>query len=229
MHVIAVIAQKGGTGKTTLALSLAVAAQQAGQNAAIIDLDPQATASNWADRRGTDQAPLVVSAQPARLAHVLKTAEEGGVGLVVIDTPPRAEQAAIAAAKAAHLVLIPCRPAVFDLDTVSTTLELLKLSGGAPMAAILNGVPAVGGEGEQAAEVLRSLGLAVCPATLGYRKAFAHAGALGQGAQEFDPSGKAAQEIKLVYEFVCKLINQSTQKGVNTHGEASRPTQRNAS
>jgi chromosome partitioning protein len=228
MDVVAVIAQKGGTGKTTLCLSLAVAAQQAGKNVAIVDLDPQATAANWADRRGTDNPPLVVSAQPARLAHVLKTAEDGGIDLVVIDTPPRAEQAAIAAAKAAQLVLIPCRPAVFDLDTVSTTLELLKVSGVAPMAAVLNGVPAVGGEAEQAADVLKDLGLAVCPARLGYRKAFTHAGALGKGAQEFDPSGKAADEIKQVYEFMCKLIKQSTQKGANSDGETSRSTKRNA-
>ncbi len=86
MHVVAVIAQKGGTGKTTLALSLAVAAQQAGKTAAIVDLDPQATASNWSDRRQSD-TPVVVSAQPVRLVQVLKSAEDGGARLVLIDTP----------------------------------------------------------------------------------------------------------------------------------------------
>ena len=109
MEVIAVIAQKGGTGKTTLAISLAVAAQRAGRTAAIVDLDPQATASNWGDRREAD-SPAIVSAQPARLAQVLKAAEEGGADLVVIDTPPRAERAAMEAAKASDLVLVPCRP-----------------------------------------------------------------------------------------------------------------------
>jgi chromosome partitioning protein len=51
MDVIAVIAQKGGTGKTTLTLALAVAAQLAGKVTAIVDLDPQSTASNWSGRR----------------------------------------------------------------------------------------------------------------------------------------------------------------------------------
>lgn len=221
MRVIAVISQKGGAGKTTLALSLAVAAQRAGRTAAIVDLDPQATATAWADRRA-NEAPVVVSAQPARLGHVLKTAEGSGADLVVIDTPPRAEQAAMAAAKAADLVLIPCRPAVFDLDTVSTTLELLKLSGGAPVAAVLNAVPSVGAEREQAAEVLRGLGIAVCPAVLGYRKAFAHSAVTGQGAQEFDPKSKSADEIQQVYEFVSKLVNIETRPRGAAHVAQAR-------
>ena len=220
MDVVAVIAQKGGVGKTTLALSLAVAAQRAGKTAALVDLDPQATACNWGDRRG-NEAPVIVSAQPARLPHVLKSAEESGAQFVIIDTPPRAEQAAMAAAKAAGLILIPCRPAVFDLDTVATTLELIKHAGNQAVAAILNGVPPRGTKGEQASDVIKSLGIAVCPAVLGYRTAYSDAGAIGQSAQEYDPNGKAAAEIEQVYKFVSKLLKETTRKGVN-HGESSR-------
>ena len=156
MEVIAVIAQKGGTGKTTLAISLAVAAQRAGRTAAIVDLDPQATASNWGDRREAD-SPAIVSAHPVRLAQVLKAAEEGGADLVVIDTPPRAERAAMEAAKASDLVLVPCRPSIFDLETISTTLELLAAVGSKPVAGVLNGVPPRGTKREQAETVLRDL------------------------------------------------------------------------
>lgn len=220
MDVIAVIAQKGGVGKTTLTLSLAVAAQRAGRVAAIVDLDPQATACNWGDRRG-NEAPVIVSAQPARLPHVLKSAQDNGAQFVVIDTPPRAEQAALAAAKSASLILVPCRPAVFDLDTVTTTLELIQHAGNQSVAAILNGVPPRGSKGEQAAEVIKGLGVAVCPAVMGHRAAYSDAGAFGQSAQEYDPHGKAADEIQLVYKFVCKLLNTTTSKGVN-NGETSR-------
>jgi chromosome partitioning protein len=208
MDVVAVLSQKGGAGKTTLALSLALAAQQAGKVAALVDLDPQATATNWADRR-QNQAPVVVSAQPARLAHVLKSAEESGAQFVIIDTPPRSEASAMAAAKAATLILIPCRPAVFDLDTIPTTLELIRLSGNARIAAILNGVAPSGSERDQARQFLEGLDVTVCPEAFGYRKAFSHAGAVGQGAQEYDPTGKAAEEIGRVYEFVDKLLNSS--------------------
>ena len=116
MQTIALIAQKGGTGKTTLALALAVAAEKAGRTTVVIDLDPQATACNWADRRNAD-TPIVVDAQPARLSKALEKAMQGGVNLAIIDTPARSEQTALAAAKSANLIIIPCRPQIYDLET----------------------------------------------------------------------------------------------------------------
>jgi chromosome partitioning protein len=206
MKIIAIIAQKGGTGKTTLTLSLAVAAHKAGKTTAIVDLDPQATATIWADRRN-NEPPVVVSAQPARLPNVLKTAQDNGAEMIFIDTPPRAEQAALAAAKASSLILIPCRPAVFDLDTLATTLELIRYTGGKKIAAILNGVPPRGQKKAQAADVIADLGIPVCPAALGHRAAFSDAGIYGLAAQEYDASGKAAMECLQVYEFVNQLVN----------------------
>lgn len=209
MHVIAIIAQKGGTGKTTLALSLAVEAERRGLSAAVIDLDPQATATNWGDRREAE-SPVIVSAQPARLRRMLDAARDQGAQLVLIDTPARSEQASLEAARAAQLVLVPCRPAIYDLETVATTAELVNIAGGRPMAVILNGVPPRGDKAEQAADVIRSLTLPVCPASFGYRAAFNDAGALGLTAAEYDPRSKAASEIEQVYEFVSKLVKETT-------------------
>jgi chromosome partitioning protein len=228
MDVIAVIAQKGGTGKTTVVLSLAVEAERRGVTVAVIDLDPQATATNWGDRREAE-TPVIVSAQPARLRHVLKAAQDQGAQLVLIDTPARSEQAALEAAKAAQLVLVPCRPAIYDLETVATTAELVGYAGGRPVAVILNGVPPRGTKGEQAADVIRSLTLLVCPASFGYRAAFNDAGALGLTAAEYEPEGKAAREIEQVYEFMSKLVKETTRKLEEDHGqETRRPAQRDA-
>ena len=102
MIVISVVAQKGGAGKTTLSVGLACAAAAAGLSAVVVDLDPQATAASWGDRREAD-APAVLSVQPSRLARLLEAAVAQEVNLAVIDSAPRAEQSAIAAVKAANL------------------------------------------------------------------------------------------------------------------------------
>ena len=108
MLIIAIVSQKGGAGKTTLALNIAVASELADRSAVVVDLDPQASAAAWADSREAE-APVVVSAQAARLAEVLDTAREHGAALTLIDTAPHAEAAALTASRAADLVLVPCR------------------------------------------------------------------------------------------------------------------------
>ena len=167
-------------------------------------------------------SPVVVSAQPARLGHVLDAAREQSADLLLIDTPPRAEQAAMAAVKASELILVPCRPAIYDLETVATTVELIRFAGDKPVVVVLNGVPPRGPKRDQATEILKSMGLLVCPTAFGYRAAFDHAGALGLNAQEYDPRGKAAGEIKLVYKFMSKLINSLTKQGARADGKANR-------
>ena len=228
MYTIALIAQKGGTGKTTLAVSLAVAAGQVGMTSIIIDLDPQATACNWKDRRKGD-GPVVIDAQPARLAAALAKAEENGVDFAVIDTPARNENSALAAARVADLVLIPCRPQAYDLETIPNTKEILALAGGKPAIAILNAVPPVGDRHEQARELLNRLQIPVCPYTLGHRAVFGDAGAVGQAAQEYDPKGKGAAEILQVYKYVLStLVQLSKDKTKQEHHEQQSKPERAA-
>lgn len=221
MKTVALIAQKGGAGKTTLALSLAIAAEKAGSTSVIIDLDPQATACNWGDRRQAD-TPVIVDAQPARLQSALQKAEEANVDISIIDTPPRSEQATLAAAKAADLVVIPCRPQIYDLETIPNTKELVALAGGPPMLVVLNAVPFRGTRHEQATKAIEGFGLTVCPQTLGLRAAFGDSAALGQTALEFEPSGKAAAEILQVYEFISILLDNSASRIVDEQKTRSR-------
>lgn len=209
MQTIALIAQKGGTGKTTLALSLAVAAEADGKVTLVIDLDPQASMCKWGDRRSAE-APAVIDAQPARLANALQRAEEAGVELVIIDTPARIEQAAAEAAKAADLVIVPCKPSIHDLETLQTTLDLIQGRALRPPVAVLNAVPAQGARCEQAAQAIRAMGIAVCPVTIGQRVAFEYAAQLGQSAAEYEPDGKAASEIRHVYKSICRILDMTT-------------------
>jgi chromosome partitioning protein len=228
MYTVALIAQKGGTGKTTLAVSLAVAAGQVGMTSIIIDLDPQGTACNWKDRRKSD-GPVVIDAQPGRLAAALAKAEENGVDFAVIDTPARNEQSALAAAKAADLVLIPCRPQAYDLETIPNTKEILTLAGNKPAVVVLNAVPAVGDRHEQARELLHRLQIPVCPYTLGHRAVFGDAGAVGQAAQEYDQKGKGAAEILQVYKYVLStLVQLSKEKNKQEHHDQQSQSDRAA-
>ncbi len=204
MKTIAIISQKGGAGKTTLALHLAVAAELSGQTAVIIDLDPQASATSWKDSRPGD-TPAVVSAQPARLAAVLDVAEKAGAKICIIDTAPHSESAALAAARAANLILIPCRPAILDLRAISNTIDLAKIAG-KPVAVVLNSVPPRGSLAEEAAVAVAGYGVDIAPVQIGQRAAFMHALTIGQTAQEYDSTGKGSKEIQQLYIWTCKQL-----------------------
>ena len=209
MKTVSVVAQKGGTGKTTLCLAVACAAVRDGLVAAVVDLDPQATAASWGDRRAA-KLPVVLPAQPPRLARVLDAAAGQGVDLAVVDTAPRVEQSAVAAARAADLVVVPCRPAVYDLETVAATLDLVRaVAPDTRFLCVLNGVPPRGPRQPQARRLLDDLGVPVCAASLGLRAAVDYAAAVGASAQEHEPRGKAAAEIAAVYDAVRQAVGLS--------------------
>ena len=204
MKTLAIISQKGGAGKTTLALHLAVAAEQAGRAAAIIDLDPQASATGWGDHRQKDK-PAVVSSQAARLSQILSAASKEGAALAIIDTAPHSEHAALAAARSADLILIPCRPAILDLRAINSTIDLAKLAG-KPAAVVLNSVPPRGSLGEDADHAIEVYGIDVCPVRIAHRAVFVHSLTVGQTAQEYEPDGKGAREIRRFYKWVCRQV-----------------------
>ena len=208
MKIIAIISQKGGAGKTTLAVHLATAAIAAGYTTAIIDLDPQGTAASWGDRR-TAGAPEVISGQAVRLPALTTAARENGADIVILDTAPNADQTASLSARAADLVLIPCRPSTFDLEAIETTLLLAKAAK-KPAYVVLNAVPPRSGIGKEATEGLRAGGAQVAPHQLSQRAAYGHSVIDGRTAQEFEPDGKAADEIVVLFKWVCGIVDMPT-------------------
>ena len=202
MFTVAIISQKGGAGKTTLALHLAAAATAAKRVALVIDADPQATASTWAGWRQEEPPEVIDCASPPLLAKKLQQAAGLGVDLAVIDTPPHAELMAREACKAADLLLIPCRPLAFDLAAIQTTAELAKASGKPAFVVFTAGAPRAPAQYAEAAEVVAQIGLTVAPVMLPQRAAFAHAVAEGKTAPEIDPTGKAADEVAALWSWV---------------------------
>lgn len=206
MKTVAILAQKGGVGKTTLAVHLAVASS-AHRNTALIDLDPQASAASWADRREAD-TPVVLSAHATRLPQEKARVAAAGGELLIVDTAPHSSAAALAAAQAADLVVIPCRPAILDLEAVSSTLSLVRtIRSAPPVVVVLNGVQPRGRDAGEAAEAVRELGVDVAPARVVTRVLFSRALITGHAAEELEPDGKAAREIEQVHEFMCAQLN----------------------
>jgi chromosome partitioning protein len=205
MPSVAIVSQKGGSGKTTLALNLATCAVQDRKAACVIDTDPQATAAAWGDWRG-DFLPEIVTSPPSRLARAIQAAQRAGAELVVIDTPPHADSAAREAIMQSDLVLIPTRPSAFDLHALKPVAELVAYSR-KPAFVLLNAVPA----GAtllvaEAAKAAADLGLALCPVTFGERAAFHRSSATGEVASEIDPTGKAAAEVAALWKWTRKQL-----------------------
>lgn len=211
MKIISIINQKGGAGKTTLALHLATAFHLHGKTTIILDLDPQSSATEWFDAREIEFPP-VKSIQPARLEKTIEQAREIEADVIVLDTAPHTEATALAAARISDLVLVPCQPKIMDLRAMRRTADLLKLVK-TPAFVIMNGVPHQGTVADEAAESIEAdIGLTVAPVRLGYRVAFDRSLIAGQTAQEFEPEGKAAAEIESLYMWACQHVNMTTQQ-----------------
>lgn len=205
MPTIAIISQKGGAGKTTLALHLAAAAQGAGRIALVVDTDPQATASQWASWR-QDAPPEVIDSPPPRLAAKVAAALGQGADLVVIDTPPHADSAARAAAEIADLILIPCRPSAFDLAAIQTSAKLAQLLRKPAFVVFTAGPPNAPRVYEEAGELVDGYGTPPCPVVLPDRAAYRHASAEGRSVTEFEPDGKAANDVRDLYKWTCRQL-----------------------
>jgi chromosome partitioning protein len=182
--VLAMASLKGGTGKTTVGLNLAVAAE---------------ASAKWGDLRAmTGRTPTVISAMAARLPQALTSARQLGAELIVIDTAAHAEGILVSTIDAADLVLIPCRPTIVDLQYLATTIQLTQLRR-KNAAVVLNAVQARTIDRCQAEGAICDMGLNLVPVSVSNLVAYARAITAGQGVTEFEPDGKAAAEMRTLF------------------------------
>lgn len=211
MKVLGIIAQKGGAGKTTLGIHLAVRAGLAGLKVLVVDLDPQASATAWWQRR-QEESPALIQTDGNDLADVLKKAQQEGYQFVVIDTAPHSSQEAAACASLADHVYIPTRPAILDLDAIGTTTKLVSAVG-VDARVVLNACPPPTRFGEpmivsEARQALQNYGIPVNDVAISQRAALSHALIDGRAVSEFDSNGKAAQEIDRLWVALNKELFQ---------------------
>lgn len=206
MKTLAILSQKGGTGKTMLAVNLAIAAAQEDLSTLIIDIDPQASSAKWSMDRPKDQR-LATTEHGSMLKHKLIEWREKGVDFIIIDTAPHSENSALQAAKEADLILIPCRPCVADLRAIENTISIAEMAK-KPFTIVLNQLISGSKLSRETKSIMDSFMDFITPINIYNRVAFPNAFGGGNGVLEVAPATKAAEEIKALYSYIDRQLKK---------------------
>ena len=217
MKVWSIVSQKGGGGKTTLALHLAIAAAE-DLKVLVIDLDPQQSAERWHAIRqrttGNKDDPSVAAGPYTKLPEMLRIARKLGAELVLIDTPPKLDKAITAALAPATLALIPVKSSILDLQALEDCVRVVDYAKAKGKAvAIMNAVPTGRNKEATVKEVLRYASrhdLEAMPQWLSDLPAYAHGLRSGRGVTETDRNGTAAKEITALLEALWARDSEGT-------------------
>jgi chromosome partitioning protein len=217
MKVIGLLSRKGGSGKTTMAVHLAVLAERAGLRTLLVDLDPQRSAAGWWHAREA-ATPALVETTPGELGNVVEAARADGVDLMVIDTRPSAEHDAAHVAALSDLILVPTRPAILDLRAILGTLDVIKGATRRSLM-VLNACPPPRGAGEasltgDARRAVAAFGVSVATVPIVNRTTFAGALLTGLTAGEVEPDSKAAKEMQALWRIIEKELAHAKAQSV---------------
>jgi chromosome partitioning protein len=213
MKAITFVTQKGGSGKSTLCINLAVAAQEAGRSVCILEMDRQVTVSDWAEHR-TSETPEVAQIDAPQLDEVMKNLRGSAYDYVFIDTPGVDSPGTLSAIRAADVCIIPCRPTPADLRAFKPTLAAIyRLEK--RFAFVLNQTPPRSYRVRDAADGLAVLGV-LPDVNIVARNDHQDAIGMGQGVTEFNPSGQAAGEIRRLWTWVEKRAQADSDKRVSS-------------
>jgi chromosome partitioning protein len=205
MRTIAVIARKGGSGKTTVAVHLAIAAHLRGHKTLLADSDPQRSSSDVLKGRRGAGPGWTETAGPSLLS-VQVSAQRAQTDALVIDTAAGAEDELAHAIVLADLSLLVIRPTFLDFAAAIRTVDVIRRLR-KPGIIVLNQAPAPR-EGveppavKKAMEALRMLRMPVAPTILRARAAYQSALESGCSAEEVDPSSAAASDMAALWSFV---------------------------
>ena len=205
MQVLSFVTQKGGSGKTTLCLNLAVTAQASGLRCLILDMDPQASAEAWYQDRDAME-PSLARIDAEDLPRAVAGARSRGFDFVFIDTPGRDEPSIAAAIRISDFCLVPCRPTPADMKATPATVGTVRRLG-KPAAFVLTQTPPRGFRIKEAQKGLSVLGT-VAPVAIVARNAFQDAQGAGFGIVEFEPEGKGAEEVRALWAWVLRKLEK---------------------
>lgn len=217
MFTVAVLAQKGGVGKTTLVLSLAAQAQLARKRSGIVDADPQATASSWflTRQHAGKKGPVVAAAADAkRLKEAVADAKADRFDWLFIDTPAGVSELPATAASLADFVLLPCVPSRFDMDAMAPTVKLIKKTGKASTSFFLVNKGRSKGINDECALALTSAyGLPAVNTHISHRLPIADAGSEGLTLAELKGRDTSIEKGREQFRALWTWLNKQAQGG----------------
>jgi len=227
--ILALCGQKGGVGKSTLAVCLAAEASARGERVLLVDADPQGTARTWGEcAAASGQATPAVVAMGAtmhRQGQLRPLAD--AYTWVVIDCPPRMDAVQRSALMVADVALVPCGPSPADAWALAATAELvteaLALRPELAARIVLTRKQGRTAVGQGAREVVAATGLRVCRTELGYRVAYQEMLAAGQGVTVYAPRGAAAEEIRHLFNELEALDDHGKQEVPPHHPRSKTP------
>ena len=212
MQTWAVIAQKGGQSKTTLATGFAVEAAREESAVVILDADDrQGSALYWSERRALDDVTVKDSSVAGLPLHVTRGRASGKIDLIIIDTPANSKDIAMLAAEQADFVIVPVAPRGLDVHSVLQTVKQVQQAG-TPFAVILTQVPHQGGEGDEARAGFAAKGVTLFDTRLHFRKDYYRATPIGRTAVELEPDGKASAELRAAYGEAKRLSGYTNKR-----------------
>ena len=210
---LAIAQQKGGAGKTTIAIQLGVAWAQQGFRVAMLDVDPQGSMVAWYGLRKesvVESSLMAVDVQGWKLSNEIDRLKHD-FDVLLIDTPPHAETDARVAVRAADLTLVPIQPSPMDLWATKPTLDLAKREKSRALL-VLNRLPSRGKLADLIRAKIDTEQMPVAQTVLGNRSAFAASMMGGRGVVETQPKGTAAGEIRDLAREISSILALSAQR-----------------
>lgn len=200
MQVLAILSQKGGTGKTTLAGHIAVQAELTGAGpVAVLDADPQESLAEWCNARSAD-SPVVVQTSLWRLKGDVRRMRDLGKKLLIIDTPPGITSTIRSAIDVSDLVLVPVKPSPHDLRAAGKTVSVVA-DMGKPLVFVVNCASPWARITSDAVIALSQHGT-LAPSIIHQRSDFASSMIDGRTVMEISGSSRSSGEIAQLWAYL---------------------------
>lgn len=209
MPVISILNQKGGSGKTTIAINLARAYQLQGHSVILIDSDKQGSSRDWQSADPSNPLPLLVLDQVSIDRDIKKVVNQ--YDYIIIDGSPQATEIATATIKASDFILVPMQASPFDLWASNNLIELIeqgravnpKLKAGIVLTRLVKNTKI----GAEVGQVINDFGLPVLTSNIGQRTCYPFSASLGKTVFDTErPKSEPVKEINSLANEINELM-----------------------